>query len=75
MGALDWRRAARREIERLTDLHQRVDDRVAALRLERDRLARLGFDLPCLALLEAVDHLDSAILCAGEAHHHLESKQ
>lgn len=71
MNPLPWRKAAAKEIERMADLHRRVDDRVAALRLERARLVSLGFDLPCQALLEAVDYLDSTIVCVGEAHQHL----
>jgi hypothetical protein len=54
------------------DASKELDDRQAFLRLERDRLWRLRIDLPCQALDEAVDHIDSAILLLGEArrHHH-----
>lgn len=61
-----------REIERLAGLHQRLEDRRAFLRLERDRLWRLRIELPCAAIDEALAHIDSAILCLGEARRHQE---
>jgi len=74
MGALDWRRAASKDLARKVDIHKRVEDRQAYLRLERDRLFHLRVDLPCNALDEALEHVDSAILCLGEARRHLEGK-
>jgi len=56
----------------MVDLHKRVEDRIAYLRLERERVVQLGFDLPCADLAEAVDHIDSAILLVTAARSHLE---
>jgi hypothetical protein len=75
MAALDWRKSAAHDLERLEELHRRVDDRQSETRLLRDRLWRLRIDLPCQALDEAIEHIDSAILCLGEARRHLEGSQ
>ncbi len=70
MNALPWRKAAATELERLAELHRRVDDRQSETRLLRDRLCRLRIDLPCLALDEALEHIDTVVVLIGEARRH-----
>jgi hypothetical protein len=52
------------------DVAKDLDDRQAFLRLERDRLWKLRIDVPCTAVDEAIDYLDTAILLLGEARRH-----
>jgi len=72
LSPLPWRKAAALELERLSELHTRCDDRQAEARLLRDRLVRLRTELQCESLTEAIDHLDSAALLIGDARRHLE---
>jgi len=72
MGALESRKAAAKELQRMASLDERLDWRIGSLRLERERVVQLGFDLPCADLAEAVDHIDSAILLVAAARRHLE---
>jgi hypothetical protein len=74
VGALDWRRAAARDLAHQVSLHKRLDDLQAALRHRREDAVRIGFDLPCADLEEAIDHLDSAILLIGSSRAHVEEK-
>lgn len=69
---LPWRKAMAKELEQLAELHERCEDRQSETRLRRDRLWRLRIDLPCTAPDEAIEHVDSAVLCIGEARRHLE---
>ncbi len=73
MCALDWRRAAARDLARKVELHKRLDHVQGALRHRREDVVRLGFDLPCADVAEAVDHIDSAIVLIGAARRHLQS--
>lgn len=72
---LSWRRAASREIEKLAGLHKRTEDRIAYLRLERDRVVQLGFELRDPALARAVELLDQAILELAAVRRRLEGQE
>jgi hypothetical protein len=72
VGALDYRKAAAKELEHQAGIDARIEARIAALRLERERVVRLGCDFPCKDLEEAVDHIDTALLLIGAARRHLE---
>jgi hypothetical protein len=69
--SIDFRRAAAREIQHQRSVLDRLRDRQAFLRLERERLIQLGLDLPCRAIAEAVDYIDSAVVVLGEAARHV----
>jgi hypothetical protein len=53
------------------DLEKRVDDLQAAVAHRRIDAESLSRDLPCQALKEAIDHLQSAWFCIGEARDHI----
>ena len=57
------------------ELEKRIDDLQAILRLRRDDVYRLGIDLACADIVEAVSHLDSAVLLLGAARHHLDGQR
>lgn len=60
---LDFRKAAARDLAAHVELHRRLDDLQAELRLGRERCARLHLADPELAV--ALEHLDQAVIALG----------
>jgi hypothetical protein len=71
---LDFRRAAAFEIAKMASLIKSVEDRIAFLRLERDRAARLKAELHDAELFRAIEYLDLAVMELATIQHRLEGK-
>jgi division protein CdvB (Snf7/Vps24/ESCRT-III family) len=72
---LDWRRAAANEIAHMAELHTRVKDTIADIRLDRDRLAALKAKLDDAELLTAIEFLDVAVVELGAVRRRLAGEE
>jgi hypothetical protein len=75
VGSLFWRRELAAELAHMDKLHKRLEDRIAYIRLERDRCARLRAELTDAGLDRAIEHLDAAALELGAIRAQLENIQ